>query len=92
MRARAYRTITNINETGRCEAWDLYCKHEGSISALRVKIDKKLFCCEECANDYYGEVTEGTYQPFPSARGALTAEQIIDNQIEQYDRYEREYS
>lgn len=84
--------IKKINEQGRCEAHDLSCPFEGKESLLTIMVQGECFCNEKCANDYHGELSEGTFYPFPNHRSAPSLNQRQDNEREYYDRYVREYA
>lgn len=64
-----------------CDAsWINGCTKQGTIKIVMSEPrDNCLFCSEECANEYAGEVSEGTWCPFPNASNALTKEQIDEN-------------
>lgn len=69
-----------------CNANDINgCEKPGTIE-LKSKNGRSegYFCSHKCANEYAGEISEGTWCPFPKAKGALTPKQIKAN-LEEYD-------
>jgi len=64
-----------------CDANDINGCMGAKVIALRNRRDKIVgWCCsEECCNELAGELSEGTWCPFPQAKNALTPEQIAEN-------------
>lgn len=66
----------------QCDANDINgCEKAATLVVIdsRGRTVKEMFCCEACANEWAGEVSEGTWSPFPNAPHALTEAQIIEN-------------
>lgn len=63
-----------------CDAnWINGCE-KAAILGIQHGRNKILMCCsQECANELAGEISEGTWCPFPDASNALTPEQIAEN-------------
>lgn len=66
----------------RCEANSINgCENPATLELVnrRGKGTGEWVCCEECGNELAGELSEGTWVPFPSAKNALTDEQVREN-------------
>jgi len=93
-----FKTFTASNFRGTCECHDISCPHGTADVALPVRvielsrygaeIRSYSFCSVKCANDFYGETSEGTLYPFPADGSAPTQEQIAENQS--YFRYDNQ--
>lgn len=65
----------------KCEAHYINaCECIGTIE-LKTGRGKScgFFCSEACANEHAGEISEGTWCPYPDASNALTQDQIEEN-------------
>lgn len=77
-------TQTNCTGTkGRCANYDVSCPHGKSEVDLPVRVDyrgeSEFFCCVRCANELWGENSEGTRYPFPDDPSAPSEEMIREN-------------
>lgn len=65
----------------KCEAHYINgCECIGTIE-LKTSRGKScgFFCSHACANEHAGEVSQGTWCPYPDAPNALTEDQIAEN-------------
>jgi hypothetical protein len=56
------------------------CEKQGTIQ-LKDRRGRTVanVCSDVCGNEYAGEISEGTWCPFPDAKNALSQEQIEEN-------------